>query len=187
MGPDNGLFTYLTAGRSDVRTVQITTIGSRQPASETFHGRDIFAPAAARLAQGIPLSEIGPEISDPLRIPWPRLERAGNALLGEALCVDRFGNIITSIGRLRRGQGGLDLIPWVPTCPAARIPEDGLHVRLDDGTELALARAYSDVPAGSSLAYIGSSGLLEIGVNGGSASERLRLGPGAGVSLPVSR
>ena len=178
----------MIAGCQDAATVQIMApSGGPRVASDTFQGRDVFAPAAARLALGAHLSELGPEISDPVRIPYPRLERVENELRGEALCVDRFGNVVTSIGRLRRGDRGLDLVPWVPTCTPARIPEEGLRVRLDNGTELALARTYSEVPAGAPLAYIGSSGLLEIGVNAGSAALRLRLGPGAGVSLLLSR
>jgi S-adenosyl-L-methionine hydrolase (adenosine-forming) len=199
VGPDNGIFTYLLAGRKDARAVQIarldTLVRSRRVpaarrwalnASDTFHGRDIFAPAAGLLASGVRLERLGPEASDPVMIPWPRLvvSEAKGSVKGEALLADRFGNIITSIGRLARARNSVRLEPWVPAgCSPLDLPSDSLMVRLQNGIELPLGRTFGAVLPGSPLAYIGSDNLLEIAVNQGNASESLGLSVGSEIGL----
>jgi len=101
VGPDNGVFTYVLAREPVEELVELAAPRFRLPeVSHTFHGRDVFAPAAAHLATGIPLTALGPAISNPVTFPLPHLEITPGAIAGEVLHADRFGNAITSIGRL---------------------------------------------------------------------------------------
>lgn len=189
VGPDNGLFTFLLAQAGETRAVEISSdAGQAGLGSSTFHGRDIFAPAAARLAAGTPLFELGPARTDLTRLAYPRLECLGQSekppsVRGEILIADSFGNMITSIGILRYTRDALILEPWVPGCPATNLPLVGLSVRLENRADIPLVRTYGDVPPGSPLAYVGSSGLLEIGVNGGRAIDLFQTVTGAEVLL----
>jgi len=183
VGPDNGLFSWVLAREPEFKTVSLAV----SPASRaTFHGRDVFAPAAARLAAGAPLESLGAAVSDLQALPFPRLSVAGEAARGEVLLHDRFGNLLTSIGILEEGENVLWVRPWMPGGPRARLEGRRFHVLLPGGRPVLLARTFSDVARGSPLAYIGSDGLLEIGVNGGSAAEQLGLARGAEVILSAT-
>lgn len=157
VGPDNGVLSpaLLIGG---ARAVAIPT---PQGASATFHGRDVFAPAAARLAAGTPLDAIGEPVLAPVVRRTPeahRLEDGGIA--GEVIAVDRFGNAITNLMTLRPAR-------WVEVA----------------GRRLPLVRTYADVDVGEPAALVGSSGLVEIAVREGSASSALGLARGAAVVL----
>jgi S-adenosylmethionine hydrolase len=118
--------------------------------SSTFHGRDVFAPAAAHLANGVPLERLGPVLSDPVRFepPRPRTHQDGT-IEGEIVCVDHFGNLITNITGVSGGS--------------ARVRD----------RELPLGGTYSDVPDGELLALVGSDGAVEVAVRNGSAAAAL--------------
>lgn len=189
VGPDNGIFTYIlarraSAGRPDARVVEIPVSAS---ASATFHGRDVFAPAATRLAAGAALSDLGVPFAAPVALPFPVLRVFDDRLEGEVVSRDRFGNVVTSIGCLRPGSresvSGTRLEPWVPAYAAVDLPGAPSRARLENGTELPVLRTFSDSPEGTGLAYVGSSGLLEIAVSRGSASELFQLRPGSPVTL----
>ena len=79
--------------------------------SHTFHGRDIFAPAAAHLAAGVPITDLGPPARDPVTFLPPRLEITADSISGEVLHADHFGNVVTSIGRLAWSGDTLSLDP----------------------------------------------------------------------------
>ena len=181
VGPDNGVFTYILQGRRDARAVEISAAGK----SNTFHGRDIFAPAAALLASGTEIERLGPFVSSPVTIPWPLLscEKSGEILHGETLFPDRFGNVVTSIGELTRDGENVLLDPWIPGGTGLKLPASRLRIRCGRGLELSLSSTFSDVPKGFALAYIGSDKLLEIGVNRGSAVDSLGLASGMDVTL----
>jgi S-adenosylmethionine hydrolase len=190
VGPDNGLFTFLLAQAGEARAVEISSdAGQAGLGSSTFHGRDIFAPAAARLASGARLAELGPAIKELKRLAYPRLELLGQgkneprSVRGETLLADQFGNIITSIGALQYTRDVLKLEPWVPACLGTHLPLAGLRTRLGNREDIPLVRTYSDVPRGSPLAYVGSSGLLEVGVNDGRAIDLFQTVTGAEVLL----
>lgn len=189
VGPDNGLFTFLLAQAGDARAVEISSdAGQAGLGSSTFHGRDVFAPAAARLASGTRLAELGPAIKELKRLAYPRLELPGKgadppSARGEILLSDHFGNLIMSIGILRYTRNALRLEPWVPGCPSASFALSGLRARLGTSTDIPFVRTYSDVPRGSPLAYVGSSGLLEVGVNDGRAIDLFQTVTGAEVLL----
>jgi S-adenosylmethionine hydrolase len=163
VGPDNGVFTPVLHD-SEVEAVALPV--PRQ-ASSTFHGRDIFAPAAACLAGGAQLGSLGLAFdSMPLRLAYTRPVRAGQTVTGEVIYIDRFGSLITNLTP--------DLVP----AHAHLLVED-----LDVGE---LKRTYSDVASGGLLAYVGSGGSIEIAVRDGSAAERLAVGVGAQVRVSLS-
>ena len=161
--PDNGTATFLMERFAECRAVEILPeqIGVL-PLSNTFHGRDLFAPAAVQLASGMPLAEFGPDLPAPQRIPLPRL--SGNAeegWEGEALYSDHFGNIITSIGRISYEFG--ELSPWINTGARGGVISPRARVEFAGGECIPRAKTYSDAAGGPKrIAIVGSSGLLEI-------------------------
>lgn len=185
IGPDNGIFTYLLATGGEPTAVELSSSAHRlEQVSNTFHGRDIFAPAAAHLARGVQLEELGPPVKDLVRLPLPRLELIEGPLVkGEILHADRFGNLITSIGVLRLEGDDVLLEPWLPHCPPARLPATGLRLRLPNGAYLSISSTYADVSPGEAVAYIGSLGLLEVAVNQARAVDVLPVTVGQEVVL----
>ncbi|MGH7364562.1 MAG: SAM hydrolase/SAM-dependent halogenase family protein, partial [Candidatus Methylomirabilales bacterium] len=136
-----------------------------------FHGRDIFAPVAAHLANGLSLAALGPPVTDPVRLDLPRpapLPDGGAA--GQVLHVDRFGNLLTNLPQalFAAGRG-------VPVVAVA-----GQRIR-------GLADAYAAVAAGRPGAIVGSAGTLEIFVPGGSAAAALGVTRGAAVTVTFAR
>ena len=170
VGPDNGLFTFALEGPGWT-AVALTTPEYRLPeVSRTFHGRDVFAPAAAYLAAGIPLERLGSPVADPVRLRRPGCRLEDGELIGEVLDADRFGNLLTSI----------------PAARLAQIPGDGalaLEVagRLVGGP----VAAYVEGGEGEPAVIVGSTGQLEIFVKAGSA--QLCLGVGRGAIVRVKR
>jgi S-adenosylmethionine hydrolase len=166
--PDNGVLTWVLQKHPDVKAVELT---SRQyfltEVSDTFHGRDIFAPVAAYLSKGVALDELGPQISDLTTFPIPRIVTGDRSIQGEVIYVDRFGNLVTNISREQ-------LAPW-----QGKSGFGPVRVHVGSAEIQGIERAYSDVPKGRSLALFGSMGLLEIAVNGGSAIDTLGAKVGA--------
>ncbi|MEW6751068.1 MAG: SAM-dependent chlorinase/fluorinase [Candidatus Latescibacterota bacterium] len=169
VGPDNGLFTFLwRAPDLEVRAISPGEL-TAPPPSATFHGRDLFAPAAAHLASGVALGRLGPPVARPQTLPQLDPLRAAGRTEGQVVHVDRFGNLVTNIG--------------IADLPG---PPERVRVRPGGGREVrGLARTYGDAPAGELLALIGSAGLLEISVGGGSAAALLGAGPGQPVVVEV--
>jgi S-adenosylmethionine hydrolase len=156
VGPDNGVFTPFleTPGW---RAFEIAEPDYRLPrVSRTFHGRDLFAPAAAHLALGLDPARLGPPVNDPVRLPWPEVRAVAGAVAGAIVHADRFGNLITSIH-------ARSLEPL----------ESGMLIRVG-GREVPLAGTYGDLAIGRPGALIGSGGRLEIAVREGSAAALLR-------------
>lgn len=182
VGPDNGLISYLIERFGKPIAYQLE---DQIPASSaTFHGRDLFAPAAGRLAGGLPAHELGPQTSDLVRLAKPRLALRGpGAIEGEVLHIDPFGNLVTSIGLLEQSKGRLVLRPWVGDPSAVEMDGSQHAVSLPEGQQLALHRTFSEVEPGAGLAYIGSSGLLEIAINQGDAASEFSLAAGNVIQL----
>jgi S-adenosylmethionine hydrolase len=130
-------------------------------ASATFHGRDLFAPAAAALAIGTPIGQIGMPHATPVvrKTPAPR-EAEGGVVEGEVVTVDRFGNLITNIPGPAEGA-------WL----------------MVGGRRLTVCRTYADAGPGCVLALTGSSGRIEIAVREGNAAEMLGVGRGTIVRM----
>jgi S-adenosylmethionine hydrolase len=154
VGPDNGLFDIVVRRSSDPRLWEIAW---RPPAlSASFHGRDLFAPVAARLARGDPLTELArPADERSAKRGWPDD-------LAEIVYLDHYGNALTGL----RGA-------TVP--PDARLKAGGHSV--------APAATFSAVPPGEAFWYVNSNGLAEIAINGGSAGVTLDLQIGSKVAI----
>lgn len=168
VAPDNGLLTFLLSGPG-WHAVKLENPVYRLPAvSSTFHGRDVFAPAAAHLSLGAPISEFGPVVTDPVRLSWRTAAREGSAVVGEVIHVDHFGNLITNIWR--------DDI-------AGMGPSENLVVELGGARLWGLASHFQDRPPGSPGAVLGSTNRLEIFVSEGSALAALGAGKGARVRV----
>lgn len=167
VGPDNGLLAPFLPERTACVVLDNPAL-QRHPVSATFHGRDIFAPAAAHLANGLPVTALGSPANDPLALPDPQPRRLpGDRLCAEVVYVDRFGNLVTNVGPLT-GLGET-------TMGDMRV--------IVSGESLAVRRTYADVAPGALLALVGSAGYLEVAVREGSAAERLGLGVGAAVEV----
>ena len=194
VGPDNGVLSYVMACEPVEAVVELSDPCYRLPqVSHTFHGRDIFAPAAAHLAAGVPITALGPPVRDPVAFPPPRLEIVPDGVVGEVLHADHFGNVITSVGQLVwggdelslepafRGAGGRGQEAGGRKCVCFQADEALVVVA---GQEIAgVHRAYAEVEPGVVLALVDSEGHLEIAVREGSAARRLGLCPGDAVVL----
>ncbi|SCL21801.1 hypothetical protein GA0070624_2399 [Micromonospora rhizosphaerae] len=162
VGPDNGLLLDAAAALGGVTAaVELTNPGWLAPAvSRTFHGRDVFAPVAARLALGAPLAEAGPAV-DPatlVRLPAPVVRRTDDGFAAEVLTVDHFGNVQLA-------------------APADLL--DGLPVRVRvAGREAARGRTFGDAAVGEPVVYADSAGLVAVAVNTGRAVDLLGVRPG---------
>jgi S-adenosylmethionine hydrolase len=168
VGPDNGALTLLL---TDVERQGLSTtfIHLDRPEywlpeiSHVFHGRDIFAPVAGRLAAGAPLLEMGTPVDDPVRLSLPAPERTTSGWLGQVIHIDHFGNLSTN---LRREH--LDLTREVT-------------VLLGEVSIQGLVDTFGDRPPGSLIALFGSTGNLLVSVVNGNASQHL----GARVGNPI--
>ena len=161
VGPDNGLFTAALEAGAEARLLEPARLGLAG-LSTTFHGRDLFAPAAARLAAGTLAFTDLPHLpgAPPVRLALPGAERLpGGGLRGEVVWADRFGNLVTSL-------------------PGEALPPAGWRLRIG-GRTLPGLRTYGDVAPGDLLALVGSFGLLEAACREGSAQALLGLEPGA--------
>jgi S-adenosylmethionine hydrolase len=159
VGPDNGVL-VLAAQRQSIESIHklanprfmLTKV------SNTFHGRDVFAPAAAHLLNGVKPAEFGPEISDATEAEFAHVMRKNDTLVGEVLHVDGFGNIITNISEKKLVQNNM---------------KGTVNVKLARGKlKLAFCRAYGEMKSHELLALIGSHGFLEISVNQGNAAQK---------------
>ena len=170
IGPDNGIFSLLLAAFGLDRGWRIDTPAVVPPAgrSRTFHGRDLFAPAAAHLASGVPPTSLGREIHDPLVQDFPASTVHADRLQGEVLWIDRFGNGLTNIeaSTIRGWARG-----------------DAFRVRVAGRTLPGLSPQYGAVPPGEPLAIISSFGTLEIACNQRPADRLLGIDDGTPVVL----
>jgi S-adenosylmethionine hydrolase len=172
VGPDNGLLAPAleSCGDAEWREVAVREIDHPRRGT-TFDGRDVFAPVAARLAQGEELASVGPEVHDPVSVPPFRpTPREGGTFDLEIVRADRFGNLVTvaeeSFLRETFGEAWRDVA-----------------VRVGDATIRGVRLGYEEVDRGLALLTIGGAGTLEISVNQGSARKQLRVGPGGRVRL----
>jgi S-adenosylmethionine hydrolase len=174
VGPDNGLFTFVLDAHPQARVHLLANPALyRLPMSPVFHGRDLFGPAAGRLALGMPLEETGPPVSDPLRLALPQKARRPDGWEGAVVHVDRFGNLTTNLL-----EGDLAALAG-PALGALEVRLGELPVRL--------VSCYAEVPEGTACALVGSSGRLEIAVNRGRADSLPGARPGARVHVRRTR
>jgi S-adenosylmethionine hydrolase len=150
VGPDNGCFTLVLRQEQGVQAYELTEERFRLPSvSQTFHGRDIFAPAAAHLSLDIPPEEMGPTIAidelTTLAIPDPLLD--GEVLLGEVIWVDHFGNLVTNISQEVLGEFA---------------PDQMVEIEIKGEQAKGLKRSYEEGGKGEFIALWGSAGFLEL-------------------------
>ena len=172
VAPDNGVLSLVEA-REEKFVVRHVTAERyfRQPVSQTFHGRDVFAPIAGWLSKGVAPAEFGPEISDYVRLPLRKVERVGeNGLQGEVMKVDKFGNLITNISELD-----------APELFAGHA--EGFSILIAGETITQVCRSYAEGRGGELFAIVGSSGYLEIAAKQASAAEKLAAGVGTPVGI----
>ena len=164
IGPDNGLL-VLAAKAQGIKIIhKLTNPRFMLPSvSSTFHGRDVFAPAAAHLANGVDPAEFGPEILDVVNPNFTKVTLRAGALVGEVLYVDSFGNIITNINRRE--------VEHIQTADVVNIELPHLKLKLKFG------KAYGEAESKEALALIGSHGYFEIAINQGNAAERFKANP----------
>jgi len=168
VGPDNGVLSFALA-REKIKAIHrlVNEEFFLESVSHTFHGRDIFAPVAAHLSKGVAIEKLGPALGDYLKLDWPEVQLCRDRIEGEIVYVDRFGNLITNLGaeHLRRfGDKPCEVFAGSKRlCPVAPF--------------------YGAVAVGRPLAVTGSTGFLEIAINGASAAERLRLEVGDKINV----
>ncbi len=190
VAPDNGVLSYVLQETPPRQTVALTEHRFHLPEiSQTFHGRDIFSPVAAYLAQGTPLTAFGPPRQNLVTLPPPRLSADAGKIVGEVLHIDRFGNLISSIGRLSwEDEEHLQFSPRFGVrmdVPPALVAK-ACRVQIGGHPVGPIRRTYGAVPAGTVTALIGSAGQLEIGVNQGNAAEVLGMTIGDPVVLHLA-
>jgi S-adenosyl-L-methionine hydrolase (adenosine-forming) len=176
VGPDNGLLLLAADDVGIEAAHELTSPAYRlREVSRTFHARDIFAPAAAHLANGVPVSELGPAVSSAdlvrLRVPEPRV--GSSQLVSDVLAVDRFGNVSLNLRRADIETIGLT-------------DGDRVEVRLTlDRYYAVVAGTFADTPPGQLILYEDSYGLATLAISRGNAARLL--GVAAGDELRLVR
>jgi S-adenosyl-L-methionine hydrolase (adenosine-forming) len=175
IGPDNGLLTLAADAAGFRRAVELRDPRYRLAnPSSTFHGRDIFAPAAAHLFCGVRLASLGPRVVSLVRIdPTAGVAENGTTLRGKVIYIDGFGNLITNLDHIRINEF------------ADRFRSRRLLVRIKRGAPIPILKTYGDVPPGAPLATFGSFDLLELAIREGSAATHFGAAIGTRLSIKV--
>jgi len=170
IGPDNGVLS-LALSKEKIKSIHRLTNEKLflQPVSQTFHGRDVFAPVAAHLCKGVDIGKLGPKQKDFVRLNWPSPRQRRGTIHGEVVYIDRFGNAITNIGSVVLTQ----------------LKQSSLAIFVKLKRLCPVKDFYQAVPTGKALGVVGSSGFLEIAVNGGSPAQKFGLKIGDAVEVRV--
>lgn len=187
IGPDNGLFTFVSGDECaawELSERRYHLSGQ----STTFHGRDIFAPAAAYAANGVPAEEFGPQVQSIVRLKKPSLKIEGSRMRGEIIYHDQFGNLLTSLGVFQESSPQrYKLNPWLSinevTALEGDIRSDSASLQLPNGEVLPWVSTFAHISEGECGVLVGSTGLLEIAANNRSARMLTGLNRGAPVTL----
>jgi len=156
VGPDNGVLSPALL----TRAAQVIELPVLPTAAATFHGRDLFAPAAAALARGERLDSLGVLAREPIILRTPEAKRADDgSVVGEVIAVDHFGNAVTNLIALRGGVVEVN------------------------GTTVPIRRVYAEAEPGAPVAVVGSTGFIEIAVRDGDAATQLGISRGTKVVL----
>ncbi|MCE9604009.1 MAG: SAM-dependent chlorinase/fluorinase [Planctomycetia bacterium] len=170
LAPDNGLLSRLAMARPPSTIIALESRQFRlSPVSNTFHGRDILAPAAAHLSLGLDPHRLGPTLDRLMEIPWAEVSFMPGKIKGTVRSIDSFGNLITDVAA--------DKLTDVPTEP------DRVRIRCDEHETQGLFKTYADQPPMTLVAVIGSSGYLELAIVGDSAAIMLGVRAGAPISV----
>ena len=176
VGPDNGVITLLLERAEQqgwsAAFVQLDQTRYWLPdVSHVFHGRDIFSPVGAHLANGVALAALGSEFSDPVRLPFPAPTRIGNVWRGEVIHIDHFGNVASNI-RVEHLGGELR-------------HKERIQVKLKGVEIQGLVNTFGERAPGEVVALLGSTGNLIVSVVNGSAADQLRVKVGDGIEAII--
>ena len=166
VAPDNGLLTLIgdTMGVAEVREITNRDVMRQDVQSSTFHGRDIFGPAAAHLAKGIVFEKVGPVLEEYVRLPISFAEVVGDAIAGQIDVIDEYGNAITNIRPDLFQKLGI---------------QGGQTIEVDFNDQRKIrckyVKAYGDVPIGDYVGLFGSGGVFEVAINQGDLAGQLKL------------
>jgi len=164
VGPDNGIFSHALREAGAQAWALDQPRYWRDQISQTFHGRDIFAPVAAHLAAGVAPERLAQRIHDPIRLPLPQPSRHPDGhISGEIIHVDHFGNLLSNV-------------------PADWVARGGWLCRIA-GRNAPLVHAYAEVAEGAPAGLVGSDGAVEIAVRNGNASQQFNVGMGEKLEL----
>ncbi|MGB9736290.1 MAG: SAM hydrolase/SAM-dependent halogenase family protein [bacterium] len=164
IGPDNGVFSYILVEHSTV----CYEIGIKQGISNTFHGRDVFAPAAGRLSLKWDKSVLGKRINNPVILTTPKAVAVKNGIIGRVIHIDHFGNLITNITT--------DELPLTGVSKEMCIYVKNIKIKTIQST-------YEECKDGAPCAILNSFNLLEIAVKRDSAHEKLGVNIGDKVKV----
>ena len=168
VGPDNGIFSLTLANKQPIRIVHLSNPNYRlQPTSATFHGRDVFAPAAAHLSLGVDPGDFGTSLESMVELSLPKVSRNERQMNAKIIYIDGYGNLFTNVSEH-------DL---------TGLPIDRLMIRCGSLKLMGLAQNYVATRAGECIAVINSWGLLEVALSQGSAHEVSGLEVGDKVTL----
>jgi S-adenosylmethionine hydrolase len=162
VGPDNGVLMLAAQNQSVAHVYQLANTKFMLPTiSGTFHGRDVFAPAAAHLDRGVKPAEFGPEIFDAVKPEFASTQLEEGSIIGEVVYVDSFGNIITNI------------------YPRQVAHAKSLNVKMPSvSLTLILGNTYAEAKPQKPIALVGSHGFLEIALNQGDAGKKFCVNAG---------
>jgi S-adenosyl-L-methionine hydrolase (adenosine-forming) len=172
VGPDNGIFSLiLQQAKAASKRIEIVHLNQARfwlpEVSNVFHGRDIFAPVGAHIANGVPLTEMGTVIDDPLMLDFPKPQKITTGWEGEIIHIDSFGNLATNLEQ-------------------QHLPENRLAVVRIAGYEIhGIVRSFGEGAEGDLVALIDSAGKLSIAVVNGNAALKLKVGTHEPVELVV--
>jgi S-adenosylmethionine hydrolase len=173
IAPDNGVLSLVYEREERVTVYHVDAPHYYlQPVSNTFHGRDIFAPIAAWVSKKVEAAKIGPEITDFVRFTVPKAKREGNVVKGAVLKVDRFGNLVTNITP--------EVLPELFTATAP-----SFSLSIGKATVKTLRSNYAQAAPGEVFAILGSMGYLEISANRAPAAQIAGAGRGAEVTIAI--
>lgn len=159
--PDNGILTHILRNEEGIHTVAVENSAYFLPqVSNTFHGRDIFAPVAAHLSRGVPIDKLGSPVAESVQLPIPKPQVTDNTIIGQVIWIDVFGNLITNIS-----QEVLESLEG----------RDSVVIRAGSTEIDHFNRSYAESAVGDVLAIVGSFNKLEISINQGNAAQTLGL------------
>lgn len=176
IAPDNGVLSFILGDDPNAWVIKNPELSLPNP-STTFHGRDIFAPAAAHASLGIDATLFGDPLQDFHMLDNPKLvSTVPGKLAGQVLYPDRFGNLLTSLGKFTESKATfLNFKPWVGETKPLIAGTETLHLELQNGKRLHYVQTFAEISPGDCAVLLGSSGLMEIVANRQSASNLLNL------------
>ena len=176
VGPDNGIITLLLErAEKEDWPCQFVQLDRNKywlsDVSHVFHGRDIFSPVAAHLANGVSLLDLGAEFTDPVRLQLPQPQRIGNGWRGEIIHVDHFGNLASNIRVENLGD--------------AIRNKDKIMVKLNSINIKGMVNTFGERAEGEVVALLGSTGNLIVSVVNGNAADKLNVKVGDGIQAVI--